>query len=87
MSALSKSSVTTLIASGKLVCVPSSSLGDLLENLIGQELSNHEFLKGRSYLCEDASSQLNNLYFCLPSSPAEGPIPSLAGGARIWRET
>ena len=68
-------SLATLIVDDKLICLPSANLDELFEDLIGRELDEHEFLKGRSYLYEDLSPQLNNLY-CQSISPVEVPNPS-----------
>lgn len=55
-------SQATLIVNGKLVWLDQERVDDLFENLIGQDLSQKDFLAGRSYLCEAFSPILNNLY-------------------------
>ena len=74
-SAVPKKPIATLIVDGKLICLPAARLSDLFDDLIGRELNETEFLKGRSYLFEDHSPQLNNLY-SQSSSSAEKTTPS-----------
>ena len=70
-SAAFKFSTATPVASGRLPGLAPGTLGELVEILIGRELSDAEFLGGRSYLLEDVSPKINNLYFCYTSHPAE----------------
>ena len=70
-------SLATLIVDGKLICLPAASLDDLFDDLIGREVPETEFLKGRSYLFEDLPPQLNNLYSDSSSSPVVDPAPSM----------
>lgn len=67
--------IATLIVDGKLICLPAARLGDLFDDLIGRELNEKEFLKGRSYLFEDLSPQFNNLYSHI-STQADATAPS-----------
>jgi hypothetical protein len=78
-SAINTNSLATLIVNGQLVNVPVSCLGDLFEDLIDQELSNKEFLEGRSYLCE-AHSQLNNLYSQFSETSSFTGLPGPSSG-------
>ena len=62
MSVFSNNSFATLIVNGRIASFSHDSFEDFLEDLIGRELSDREFLQGRTYLMEAHSPQLNNLY-------------------------
>ncbi len=74
-STVSKQPLATLIVDGKLICLPAANLDDLFEDLIGRELKETEFLKGRSYLFEALPPQHNNLYSQLSASSVEEASP------------
>ena len=51
-------------------------MSQLLDALIGEDLSEAEFLRGRSYLCEDSLPHSHNLDFQPIPIGADLPAPS-----------
>ena len=69
-------SLATLVVRGKLVSLPRWRMSQLLDALIGEDLSEAEFLRGRSYLCEDSYPSLNILDIEPLPTWADLPAPS-----------
>ena len=63
--------LTTLIVGGQLVHVSNVRLNELFDDLIGQQLTENQPWRSRSFLCEDHTSKLNNLFSITSSSPVD----------------